>query len=288
MTAAAILHPGLSSEIAEPFRIPGTELQIKDSLDVAANISAALIFGGDGTVHRHLPQLHQQQVPTLVVPCGSGNDFAKALGIFSIKDALRAWRQFCATGKNVQAIDVGVIKPLGQPGKDEIFFSNAAAIGMDADANARANRMPAWLKGRGGYLLAGLQSLVAFKPVGLCVTAGEREIRRSAFFLAVGNTHRYGGGMKITPRAAMNDGLLDVCLVSKMNKLKLLCWMPTIFFGGHLQLGGVEYFQSQVVRVEAARELDVFADGDFACKTPIEISLLSRALRVIVPAPISL
>jgi diacylglycerol kinase (ATP) len=155
---------------------------------------------------------------------------------------------------------------------------------MDADANARANRMPAWIKGRGGYLLAGLQSLLAFKSVELSLMAGERKIRRPAFFLAVGNTHRYGGGMRITPRAAMNDGLLDACFVSKMNKLKLLCWMPTIFFGGHLRLKQVEYLQSAKVRVDAGRTLDVYADGDYACQTPVEIEVLPRALKVIVPS----
>lgn len=64
----------------------------------------------------------------------------------------------------------------------------------------------------------------------------QREMRREAFFIAVGNAHRYGGGMKITPRAKPDDGLLNICLVNKMNKLKLLCWMPRIFFGEHLRL----------------------------------------------------
>src|SRR5262249_36268528 len=127
---------------------------------------------------------------------------------------------------------------------EEILFCCVAGIGMDAEANALANRMPAWLKGRGGYLLAALRSLLAFEPVEMSVKAGGREIRRPAFFMAVGNAHRYGGGMKITPRAKPDDGLLDICYVSRMNKLKLLCWVPTIFFGGHLGLGGLEYFQA--------------------------------------------
>ncbi|HKD81716.1 MAG TPA: YegS/Rv2252/BmrU family lipid kinase [Candidatus Angelobacter sp.] len=288
MIAAVVLHPDQSAEIVEQFRTAGIELQIKNNLEDAANCSAALIFGGDGTIRRYLRQLSRRHIPTLVVPLGSGNDFAKALGISSVMHALQAWKQFCAAGKNVHQIDLGVIKPLAQGSEEELFFCNAVAIGMDAAANARANCMPAWIKGRGGYLLAALQSLVTFKAVELDVTAEERKIRGSSFFLAVGNARRYGGGMMITPQAAMDDGLLDVCLVSRMNKLKLLCWMPAVFFGGHLRLQGVEYFQSQAVRVEAGRELEVYADGDFACKTPVEIRVLSRALPVIVPASISL
>jgi len=279
MIAAALLHPDVSPNVVDRFRTSGVEIKIQDNLEQPENLSAALIFGGDGTVHRHLPQLHQQKTPTLVVPAGSGNDFAKALGIRSVEIALRAWQQFCAGGKNVREIDLGMIHARNE----EIFFCCVAGVGMDAEANARANRMPQWLKSRGGYVLAALQSLIAFKPVEMSVKTAQREVRRPAFFVAVGNAHRYGGGMKVTPRAVPDDGLLDICVVSKLNKLKLLCWVPTIFFGGHLRLKQVEYFQAEGVRIETERELELFADGDFACKTPVEIGVVGRALRVIVP-----
>ena len=287
MTAAALLHPDVSPKAVERFRSSGVEIRIQDNFQGSANCSAALIFGGDGTVHRYLPQLYQLKIPMLVVPAGSGNDFARSLGIRSEKIALRAWKQFCAEGKNVREIDLGVIQPCNVAesgaGDSEILFCCVAGVGMDAEANARANRMPVWLKRWGGYLLAALQSLVAFEPVEMCVTAGQKEVRRSAFFVAVGNAHRYGGGMKVAPRALPDDGLLDICLVGKMNKLKLLCWVPAIFFGGHLRLKQVEYFQARQVGIRTARELELYADGEYVCRTPVEISLIPRALRVIVP-----
>ena len=100
-------------------------------------------------------------------------------------------------------------------GSQEKLFCCVAGVGMDAEANARANRMPPWIKSRGGYVLAALQSLIAFKPAEMTISAEGREIRRSAFFIAVGNALSYGGGMKVTPRAALDDGLLDICLVSQ-------------------------------------------------------------------------
>jgi diacylglycerol kinase (ATP) len=278
VNAAALLGLSAREKTIQEFRL-SEDVQLSVAIEPAQNHDAALIFGGDGTVHRYLPQLHQQKIPTLVVPAGSGNDFAKALGIRNVEAALRAWQQFCADGKNVREIDLGVIRARGE----EILFCCVAGVGMDAEANARANRMPQWLKGRGGYVLAALQSLVAFKPVEMSVKTAQREIRRPAFFVAVGNAHRYGGGMKVTPRALPDDGLLDICVVSKLNKLKLLCWVPTIFFGGHLRLEQVEYFQAEQVRIETARELELYADGDFACKTPVEIGVVRRALRVIAP-----
>jgi diacylglycerol kinase (ATP) len=216
MTAIALLHPDVSPKVVERFKCSGVDL----------------------------------------VPTGSGNDFAKTLGIGSEQTALLTWQQFCAEGKNVREIDLGVIRSANG---EEISFCCVAGVGMDADANARANRMSIGLKRTGGYLLAALQALVAFKPVEMRLTTDEREIRQEAFFLAVGNAHRYGGGMKVTPRAIPDDGLLDICLVNKMNKLKLLCWMPTIFFGAHLRLKQVEYFQAAQLRIETGRELELYA-----------------------------
>jgi diacylglycerol kinase (ATP) len=279
MTAIALLHPDVSPKVVERFRRSGLELTIRDNLENEATYSAALIFGGDGTVHRHLPQLYQQKIPVLVVPVGSGNDFARALGIRNIETALRAWQQFCAEGKNVKEIDLGVIRAGGK----EILFCCVAGVGMDSEANARANRMPPTLKRAGGYLLAALQALVAFKSVEMSVTSSQGEMKRRAFFIAVGNAQSYGGGMRVTPHARPDDGLLDICIVNKMNKIKLLAWMPTIFFGGHLRLKEVEYFQADHVRIEAETELKLYADGDYACQTPVEIGVLPRAIRVIVP-----
>jgi diacylglycerol kinase (ATP) len=279
MIAAALLHSDVSPKVVDRFRNSGVEIHIQESLCDCANHSAAVIFGGDGTVHRHLAPLHHHKVPMLVVPTGSGNDFAKGLGIRSVDIALRAWQQFCAEGKNIKEIDLGVIRA----GNQETFFCCVAGVGMDAEANARANRMPPWLKSRGGYVLAALQSLIAFKPAEMNITAEGGEIRRSAFFIAVGNARSYGGGMKVTPQAALDDGLLDVCLVSKMNRLKLLCWVPTIFFGQHLRLKQVEYFKTKQIAIATERKLDIYADGDYAGQTPVEIGLIRRGLRVIVP-----
>jgi hypothetical protein len=137
MTAIALLHPNVSPKVVERFKCSGIELRIQDSLEEKSNCSVALIFGGDGTVHRHLPQLYKQKIPMLVVPTGSGNDFAKTLGIGNEQTALLAWQQFCAEGKNVREIDLGVIRSANG---EEIFFCCVAGVGLDADANARANR----------------------------------------------------------------------------------------------------------------------------------------------------
>ncbi len=277
MNAVALLHPNVSPQAARPFQSETSVVQIQENLDDSAHCDAALIFGGDGTIHRHLPQLHKHNIPVLIVPKGRGNDFAKALGISDERTALQAWRRFCDSGKNVKQIDLGLIRA----GTDEIFFCCVAGMGLDSAANARANRMPAWLGGFVGYLIAALRSVGSFVPVEVKINTAEGEMRRSILIVAVGNAPSYGGGMKVTPQARLDDSLLEVCVVGKMNKLKLLFCLPTVFFGEHVRIKQVECLQA---RIESARPLDVYADGDYACQTPVEISLLPRSLRVIVPA----
>jgi diacylglycerol kinase family enzyme len=98
------------------------------------------------------------------------------------------------------------------------------------------------------------------------------------------NTPFYGGGMKIAPLAKMDDGLLDICLVGAVRPLRLLRLFPTVYSGRHLKVREVEYFQSARLRVETEYPMDVYADGEYVCRTPIEVSVEKCAFRVIVPA----
>jgi diacylglycerol kinase family enzyme len=98
---------------------------------------------------------------------------------------------------------------------------------------------------------------------------------------AFANAPLYGGGMKVAPRAKMNDGLLDVCIVGEVSRLKLLSLFPTVYAGRHLGIREVEYFQAERARVETECPLDVYADGEYVCRTPVEISIQRAALKVI-------
>ena len=278
MRVAALFGPAVSPRIIERFRC-SDGIEFISQIDGSETADAALIFGGDGTVHRYLPNLYTNRIPLLVVPKGSGNDFAHALGIDNERAALRAWQQFCAGRRNIREIDLGLIRKDEQ----EIPFCCVLGAGLDARANALANRMPSWLRRSAGYLIAAIQALLSFRPVEVQITTETRSKRQLALLIAVGNAHRYGGGIKIVPRAALDDGLLDVCVVGKISKLKVLFCLPIIYFGGHTRLKEVDYFQARTVRIEADQALELYADGELVSSTPVEISLVPRALRVIVP-----
>jgi diacylglycerol kinase (ATP) len=88
--------------------------------------------------------------------------------------------------------------------------------------------------------------------------------------------------MKIAPHAQLDDGQLDVCVIGGVNPFKLACMFPTVYFGRHLEIREVEYFKTEGLRVETETPVDVYADGEFVCRTPVEIGVESGTLRVIV------
>jgi len=101
---------------------------------------------------------------------------------------------------------------------------------------------------------------------------------------AFANAPSYGGGMKIAPWARLDDGKLDICLVREVNKFKAFCLFPTIYFGRHVKVAGVDSFQTDWIRLETESPLALYADGEYVCETPVEIGILPRALQVIVPS----
>ena len=112
MRAAAILGLGSSTRDLKPFQ---SDTQVEWVVGLPAEregLDAILVFGGDGTVHRHLAALVRLGLPVLVVPAGSGNDFARALSLFEVRDSLEAWRRFVAGGNNARVVDLGMITPL--------------------------------------------------------------------------------------------------------------------------------------------------------------------------------
>ena len=294
MRTAAILGLGCSAQDLKPFQ-EGTSVEWRLGVPASADVSdVILLFGGDGTVHRHLGQLVRLGLPVLVVPAGSGNDFAHSLGLQSRRDSLVAWRKFCGGDTNVRSIDLGVIAAVenagGAPAPHGMYFCCVAGVGLDGEVARRANRLPRWLRGHGGYLLSLAPTVLTFspQPVKILTSEGEGEnvswIPRSdhpSLLAAFANTPFYGGGMKIAPRAKMDDGLLDVCIVGAVDRFRLLRLVPTVYSGHHLNIREVEYFQSTRLRVETEHPLDVYADGEYVCRTPVEVAVQPAALKVI-------
>jgi diacylglycerol kinase (ATP) len=155
----------------------------------------------------------------------------------------------------------------------------------------RANRLPRWLRGNGGYVLTAVPTIFTFAPLPMKIlTSSEGQdaawsIRSDQPILvaAFANTPSFGGGMKIAPRAKMDDGLLDVCIVGAVAPFRLLRLFPSVYSGHHLSIPEVEYFQASRVRVETEHPLDVYADGEYVCRTPVEVGVHRAALKIVAP-----
>jgi diacylglycerol kinase (ATP) len=303
MRAAAILGLGCSPRNLQPFQ---TIAKLEWRMGVPATEGEAdvvLLFGGDGTIHRHLGPLVRLGLPVLIVPAGSGNDFARAIGFRRVGDSIEAWWKFSKGANNVRAIDLGVIAPAwavefpvsnasNKPSPQRTYFCCVAGIGLDSEVARRANSLPRWLRGHGGYALALMPTIFRFAPVPMKIFSPDQAdsndhtwIRVSdqpTILAAFANTPVYGGGMKIAPKAKMDD-LLDICVVGGVDPLKLFCVFPTVYAGRHLRIREVSYFQLQRARIDTDQPLDVYADGEYVCPAPVEIAVEAKALKILVP-----
>jgi diacylglycerol kinase (ATP) len=302
MRAAAILGLGCSRKNLAPFQAGSGGVEWQTGMPAtSADADVVLLFGGDGTIHRHLGQLVRLGLPVLVVPAGSGNDFARALGLHGVKDSLAAWRGFCGDQGKVWSVDLGVISAaenageapstLAQGRSGPHYFCCVAGVGLDAEVSRRANQLPRWLRGHGGYALSLASTIFQFTPMPVRVLASENpetsghdwKVRsdQPTILAAFANTPVYGGGMRIAPQARMDDGELDVCVIGAVNPFKLASMFPTVYFGRHLRIREVEYFKARQLRVETEHPLDIYADGEYVGQTPVEVGVKRAALKVV-------
>src|SRR3984957_1684622 len=149
MRAAVILGPGNVSKALAAFQ----RAAYTQWTSLIEQADAVVIFGGDGTLHHNLRTLVELGVPLMVVPCGSGNDFARALGLQTPRDSLSAWQKFATGAGNIRTIDLGLIQNLVADGANayksaaviQRYFCCAAGVGLDAEIARRANALPRWI-----------------------------------------------------------------------------------------------------------------------------------------------
>jgi diacylglycerol kinase (ATP) len=285
--AVAILGPDVSPQYLALFSGPACQIIGHKPGEPLLPADAAIVLGGDGTIHHYLRDLSRLKIPVLMVPRGSGNDFARALGLRDDRDALSAWNHFLATGHS-REIDLGIIASLGDLAVSPRLFCNVGGTGLDSEANRRANAMPRWLRGRGGYLLGALGAIRSFPAQRFMVEAQQvsspdKRIDEPGLMVAFANGPAYGGGLRIAPEADFADGQLDICFVRQVRRARLLRLLPKVFAGQHVALPEVQYFKAVRLRLETEVPLDVYADGEFVCHTPVEVRVVPKALRVIVP-----
>ncbi|MGP3957723.1 YegS/Rv2252/BmrU family lipid kinase [Nonomuraea sp. 3N208] len=275
----------LLEPVARRLRAGGAELSVivgddaADALEractaVAERPDALVAFGGDGLVHLAVQAVAGTDVPLGIIPAGTGNDIAAALGV-PCKDPVAAARTVLRMKSRL--VDAARIRA---GGVDELF-AGVACCGFDSRVNERANRLT-WPPGMARYLVATLEELRSFRPIPFRVTFDDDEVvEQEAMLVAVANTCSYGAGMQVCPDARPDDGLLDVVMVGAISKGKFLRVFPSVYRGTHVGHRAVSVRRVRRVRLEA---LDVvaYADGERIGPVPVECEVRPGALRVIV------
>jgi len=168
-----------------------------------------------------------------------------------------------------------------------VFFGAIAGTGLDAAVNRRTLKQSRWLRAHGGYVVALLQVLGGFRPPHITLSVEvdgrwETRVDQPGFLIAAGNGPQYGHGMRLTHEARMDDGLLELCFVRTLSKPRLLRLFRAVYSGAHIGMKEVEYFRAARVRIQTDPVAEVFADGEYICRSPVEIGVRRNALRVIV------
>ncbi|SFR83921.1 diacylglycerol kinase [Agromyces sp. CF514] len=245
---------------------------------VATDPRALVIVGGDGTLSSVLDAVVGTGVPIALVPAGTGNDLARALGLpFEGDEAAAAAAELALLG-TARAIDVGEVE--SDAGLRR--FLTVAALGFDAHVSERTNRLR-WPRGRARYYVALLVELVRLRPMRFefAVDGGTRRVLPGTL-IAVGSTRSYGGGMPVCPAAEPDDGLLDVTHVGPLGRAKLVRLFPLLLRGTHVARPEVTTTRARSIEVDAPG-LVVYADGERVGAGRASIRVVPSALSMLVP-----
>lgn len=264
---------GLRAAGLEPAVLPastGAEAERLAAAAVASGVAGVVAVGGDGAAHAALQAVAGTTTPLGLVPTGTGNDLALALGVPADPlAAVRAVGEDLASGR-ARTVDAGRV--------GERWWATVLCCGFDSAVTDRANRLR-WPRGRRRYDLAVLLELARLRPYEMTVTLDGATRTLPATMVAVGNTAWYGGGLRICPDADPADGLLDVTVVGATSRLELIRTKPRLADGTHVLHPSVEVVRTARIEL-ACPGVTTYADGEPVAPLPVVVECVPGALRV--------
>jgi diacylglycerol kinase (ATP) len=237
---------------------------------VADGLETLVVVGGDGMVHLAVQALAGSQTRLGLIPAGTGNDVAR---YFDLPRKDTAAATDVVIGGRERQVDLARI--------GSTYFVTVLAAGFDAIVNERANEMT-WPKGQMRYNLATVAELRTLKPISYVLEIDGEQHRFDATMVAVGNGTSFGGGLRITEGALLDDGLLDVVIIKPMSRTMLLRTYPKLFKGTHVHHPGYQHHHAKTVTI-AAPGITAYADGERIGPLPLTVEVAPLALRVLVP-----
>ena len=260
-------HPGHLIELA------------RRAVDDGAGLVVAV--GGDGTLNEVVNGVAGRDVDLATIPLGTGMDFGRTYDIpAKFDDAVRV-----ALEGDVRTIDAGRVTYRTWAGDTaERFFGNVASVGMSGAVAQRANGMSKALGGKATFFYALTRVFLEWKNTEVTVQLDDAERHGRMHDVIVANGVWHGGGMKLAPDAAPDDGQFDVVLIGDVSKIDFMTTAPKIYKGRHVHHPKVEVLRSTRVEVDAPVHLPIELEGEQVGTTPATFEIAPGALRVRVPS----
>jgi len=274
-------------------------------IDAMPQGSRIVLVGGDGTFNQMLPSLIAGEHSAALVPYGSGNDLARALGLRGL-----SWRKALAlaSSQTPQRMDIGLAefevlpetnenqeddqlesqKADQEEGQNEdrlysVPFASSFTTGFDSSVGLRALNGPKWLRGLPRYLLATVRELLHFRKWGLVVLADGKPIYTTeALFASTLNTPTFGAGMPAVPHASIYDGQLNLLLAKNVSVWQTILLLPDLLFGKHLNHPKVHTQPFQTLQIKSDSPIPLAADGEYlGTSQNIHIRILKGQLPIV-------
>jgi len=244
-----------------------------EALDLARqcvedDVAALVVCGGDGMVHLGIQAVATTDTPLGIIPAGTGNDVARYFDLPRGDAVMAAERVIAGRSRTIDLARSG-----------ERYFATVMAAGFDAIVNERANKMT-WPRGQMRYNIATLAELRTFTPLSYVLDLDGTPRDLEAMLVAVGNGPSFGGGLRITHGASLDDGFLDVVVIRPMTKTKLVRTYPRLFKGTHVTVPEYEHHRVRSVTI-ASHGIVAYADGERFGALPLTVECVPGALSVL-------
>jgi len=237
---------------------------LKSKLRGSHKFEGLFLIGGDGTVNLAVQELVGSDLGLALIPAGTGNDFARTLNL-QLKNPEKLISHYLSSRPTL--IDVGKV--------GEKYFVDVLSTGFDSMVNERANAMKR-IKGRAKYNVSILMVLSTFKPKNYRFSIDGFSFESKAMLIAVSNGICYGGGMKVTPDAKIDDGLFDILILSPVSKFEFLKVFPKVFSGTHTTHPAVKISRGKSVEIDS--DAVAYADGERVGPLPVKARVIERGL----------
>ncbi len=235
--------------------------------------------GGDGTLQQVAGALAEQRerlgaaCPTMgLAPAGRCNDFARALGVPGDPQGI------------TDVLVSGTETPVDLGRANGRYFCTVATLGVDAEVSRFVDAMRMPLRGTLAYVYGALRVLARYRPAFVRIEGTFGVIEKAVFLASTANTASYGGAIEIAPDAVATDGLLDLCVIDHVSRVRAFVMLPRVLLGWHRSHPDVAFFRSSRLRIESDDPLELWADGERIGQTPVTIEAVREAVWILLPA----